>query len=310
MMKKFLIKIVIFLLPILLIWGALEGFYRTVPSNYTLKYKRINEKYKEIETLILGDSHAFFGINPEYLDSNAFNLAMISQSLYMDHLLFEKHKDSLPNLKNVVITVGYYSLSKLKNTKGEIWRKYFYQNQMDLEVPIISPFDIRQYSLSLTRRLNKSAALVRKYIDEGTIIGCDNKGWGNYYDVTNGGSLDTESWGTAKRHEDFLLDFEDNIARLQSIIDYCKKINCNVYIIDMPVYHKYLSYLNPDKLQKVTDACNTLVTDNTNVTYINLRSDARIESADFYDPDHLNHKGAKKYTQIINQLMAGSKNDD
>ncbi len=309
MMKVFLRKILVFFIPIVIVWGALEWFYRTVPSNYTYKHKIIKERYNEIETLILGDSHAFFGVNPSYIDTETLNLANISQSLYMDQLLFEKHKDSLPNLQNVIITVGYYSLSKLKNTKGEIWRKYFYQNQMDLEIPLISPWDVKQYSLALTRRLNKSISLVHAYLDEGTIIGCDAKGWGDYYDSTNGQSLDVQSWVAAKRHEDFLFDFSENIGRLQAIIDACKKKNWNVYIVDMPVYHGYLSYLNQDKLEKVTNSCKVLENDNENVRYINLRQDYRIEDSDFYDPDHLNHKGAKKYTQIINQLISTSKND-
>ncbi|WP_299220128.1 hypothetical protein [uncultured Aquimarina sp.] len=310
MMKVFIKKIVVFLVPILIVWGGLEYFYITVESNYSYKHQIIRTSYDDIETLILGDSHAFFGINPEYLDIKALNLSNISQSLYFDQLLFEKHVDSLSNLQNVIITIGYYSLSQLKNTKEDVWRKYFYRSQMELDVPIIGPFDFKKYSLSMTRRFDNSVSLIHKYLEKGTIIGCDANGWGTYYENTSGELLDIESKATAERHEDFLLNFEENIIRLQSIIAYCKKINCNVYLVDMPVYKGYLELLDSNKLEKITSSCNDLATNNNNVMYIDLRQDSRLEKSDLYDPDHLNHKGAKKYTKIINAIISDPKNDD
>ncbi len=308
-MKVFIKKIFLFLLPLLFIWVALECFYRTVESNYSYKHRMISNSYNDIETLVLGDSHAFFGINPEFMSAKTFNASNISQSLYFDQLLFDKHVDSLPNLKNVVITIGYYSLSQLENTKEDLWRKYFYHNQMELDVPIINPLDLKKYSLSLTRRFDKSITLFHDYMYKGTIIGCDDKGWGTYYENTNNIPLVEGSRATAKRHEDFLMDFEENLIRLQSIIAYCKKIKCNVYLVDMPVYNGYLKLLNPSKLEKITNSCKDLASHYKNVTYINLREDIRIEDTDFYDPDHLNHKGAKKYTKIINQIISDPKNE-
>jgi len=309
MKKVFIKKTVVFLVPILIVWGGLEYFYKTVESNYSYKHQIIRTGYDDIETLILGDSHAFFGINPEYLDTKALNLSNISQSLYFDQLLFEKHVDSLPNLQNVIITIGYYSLSQLENTKEDVWRKYFYRSQMELDVPIISPFDLKKYSLSMTRRFDKSVSLISKYLEKGTIIGCDANGWGTYYKNTSGVFLEIESKATAERHKDFLLNFEENMARLQYIIAHCKKVNCNVYLVDMPVYEGYLELLDANKLEKITKSCNDLAI-NKNVTYINLRQDPRLETSDLYDPDHLNHKGAKKYTKIINTIISDPKNDD
>ncbi|WP_299254914.1 hypothetical protein [uncultured Aquimarina sp.] len=309
-MRVFIKKIFVFLIPVLIIWGGLEYFYKTTESNYSYKHKMVTQNYEDIETLILGDSHAFFGINPIYLDGKAFNISNISQSLYFDQLLFEKHRDSLPNIQNVIITIGYYSLSQLKNTKEDLWRKYFYRSQMKLDVPIISLFDLKKYSLSMTRRFDKSVFLIQEYLEKGTIIGCDANGWGSFYENTSGVLLDTESKATAERHEDFLFNFKENITRLQSIIAYCKKVNCNVYLVDMPVYNGYLELLDSNKLDKITKSCNDLATNNRNVFYINLRKDSKLEESDLYDPDHLNHKGAKKYTKIINAIISDPKNDD
>lgn len=308
-MKGFLKNIGLFLLPVFIIFLGEEYFYQTTASTYSYKNRIIKEKYDQIETLILGDSHAFFGINPEYLETKVFNLSNISQSLYFDQLLFEKHVDRIPHLKNVIITIGYYSLSQLKNTKEDQWRKYFYRQQMELDVPIISPFDIKKYSIGLTRRFDKSIHLFRKYLDKGTIIGCNANGWGDYYTKTSGVDLITQSKVTAQRHEDFLLDFEENLTKLRSIIAYCKKMNCTIYLVDMPVHSSYLDALNPEKLHKMTMSCHYLAEENKHVRYLNLRKDPALKDSDLYDPDHLNHKGAKKYTKIINEMMATLKNE-
>ncbi|GAA4108023.1 hypothetical protein GCM10022393_03710 [Aquimarina addita] len=303
-MKNFLKHTGVFLVPVVLVFIGVEYFYQTTVSNYSYKHEMIKKNYDQVETLILGDSHAFFGINPDYLSTKAFNISNISQSLYFDQLLFEKHVDSMPALRNVVITLGYYSLSQLENTKEDTWRKYFYHQQMELDVPMISSVDIRKYSLGLTRRFDKSLTLFQKYIENGTIIDCNADGWGTYYNKSADEDLIVQSQVTAKRHEDFLVDFEENLARLKSIIRYCEKINCKVFLVDMPVHPSYLNALNPVKLQKITLSCKTLTNEYPNTTYIDLRRDQRLENADLYDPDHLNHKGAKKYTKIINEHIS------
>src|SRR5690606_38546314 len=121
------------LLPIILVWGATEVFYRSVENNYTYKNERIISEYKEIETLVFGDSHAFFGINPQYFSTKTFNIANVSQSLYFDELLLKKHIDSLPQLKTVILNISFFTLSVVDDSSEDRWRKYFYQQQMKLE---------------------------------------------------------------------------------------------------------------------------------------------------------------------------------
>ncbi|MHA7060005.1 hypothetical protein ACWGOQ_0022450 [Aquimarina sp. M1] len=295
-------------MPVLFVWGALEYFYRHVESNYTYKHRMVTTHYDTIETLVLGDSHAFFGINPEFITSETFNLSLVSQSLHFDELLFNKHQDSIKNLKNVILTVGYYTLSQPENVKGDIWRKYFYYNQMDIHTPIVSDFDVRKYSLALSKRFSWSTNLIRKYIQDGTLVSCDENGWGTYYIDKGKIVLQKHAFQRAKNHEDGSMDFSQNIIKLQSIIDRCKAIGCRVYLVEMPAHKDYVTALNPEKWNKIESVCKTLKSNNWNTTYINLRDDDRLEDSDLFDADHLNHKGAKKYTQIINRIISDPKN--
>lgn len=114
-MKSFLRKLSWSLIPILLGWLALESFYRFIPNNYTEKQKQILQNY-DSEVLILGNSHSFYGINPLSFNQKAYNFSNISQSLYFDELLLEKNITHFNNLKYVVLTIDYFTLSQEDDT--------------------------------------------------------------------------------------------------------------------------------------------------------------------------------------------------
>ncbi|NCT18772.1 MAG: hypothetical protein AUK33_03915 [Flavobacteriaceae bacterium CG2_30_34_30] len=302
-MKKFYVKIGLFLVPVLLVWLALEVFYRTVETNYTYKNKALVENYSDIEVLILSNSQAFYGINPNRFTQNAFSLANISQTLYFDQLLLEKHIDSLPNLKTIILTVSYFTLSLKDNTGEDIWRKYFYNQQMDIEVPHISFFDPRKYSLSLSRKLKNSVETFHEFRNFGTLISCDVKGFGKY--LKPRAKTDTEVIGAmiAKKHEDYSMDFALNQNRLLQIIERCKAKNIKVLLVNTPVSKAYYKNLIPEKVEKIIATCNALAWNNANVNYVNFWNDTRFFDADMRDADHLTAEGAEKLSKILNEVL-------
>lgn len=105
---------------------SIELFYRTITNNYVVKTKNIQERYDDIEVLILGNSHTFYGLNPVYFDKSTFNMSNISQTLYFDKLIFERHFKNLKKLKYVIFNVEYTVLSQVDNTSEDVWRKYYY----------------------------------------------------------------------------------------------------------------------------------------------------------------------------------------
>jgi len=303
-MKHLLYKIALFLIPIVLVWLAVEVFYRSAPNNYTFKYKQLEAQKASVETLIFGDSHAFFGINPEFLNTKSFNASNISQSLYFDELIFNKYLDEMPRLKTVVITIGYTSLSQQDNTSEDVWRKYFYASQMDLEVPIVSSWDIKKYSLALTRRFKKSVELSQKYHTEGSVIGCDNSGWGHYYTVENSiKDIEVNAAYIAKKHEDGLLDFDVNLGRIKKILEKSALKSIDVKLVFMPVSSAYAKQVNAAKVIAINTSLQELSKTNVNANYYNLFQDTRFDNSDFYDANHLNTRGAKKCSLIINEFI-------
>lgn len=300
-MKNSIQKVFIFLIPIFLAWVFVEYFYQTVPNNYTSKHENINKNINEIEVLLFGSSHCLYGLNPEFFSKNTFNLSGISQTIYFDKLLLEKYIDRLPKLKQVVFCVEYTNLSQKDNTQEDVFRKYYYERFMDLDVPIVSDYDPKKYSLALTRSLGASLDLMSKYYKKGTILNCDAKGWGNDYKKERRISPDIVAKERVAAHEDGSIDFTLNKKRINYLIQECKKRNIEVLIVSMPVSKAYSENLNKEKLQLIFDTCEELETSNLdNVYYLNLFDERRFVDEDFFDADHLNEIGAEKCSKIVN----------
>lgn len=305
-MKNFLRKTVWFIIPIFLGWLALESFYRFIPNNYTEKQKQILQSY-DSEILILGNSHSFYGINPSFFTQKAYNFSNISQSLYFDELLLEKHITHFENLKYVILTIDYFTLSQEDDTSEDLWRKYYYQQYMDIEVPSIAKIDFKSYSLATTRNLEMNIELLRKYRNEKKLIECNDLGWGSYEGINPEYNNLATAIDIAKKNEDGLTDFKSNELRLQRMINLCNKNEVRLVLITMPVTSYYAENINQNKLKKVVASCNYFEEKNKNVIYLNLFQSPQFDNNDFYDTDHLNSKGATKCSRILNQFIIALK---
>lgn len=108
-MRKLLRYIFISATIIVLFIIGCEFTLRKIPNDYNYKAKYLKEKGSEIETLILGSSHTFYGLNPSKFTSNTFNAGHSSQSLDLDVLIFEKYSGNMTSLENVIIPISYFS---------------------------------------------------------------------------------------------------------------------------------------------------------------------------------------------------------
>lgn len=294
----------LYLLPLFLVFLALEMFYRFVPNDYSVKYRTIPQKYDKTAILIFGNSHTFYGLNPKYFDKPTYSLAHISQTLYFDKLLFDHYIDKFKNVKCVILHIEYTSLSEIVDTEENNWRKYYYQTYMNLEVPSINKDDFTKYFLSSTRNFNANTKLVLNYLKDGTIVYCDENGFGiNYTKAKKIPLLKKDALGRVKKIEDNLMNFDDNIVRVQSIINTCKKRSIKVVLLNMPVSSYFSEGVNQVKLKKIQETCNSMTKNNYNVSYLNLFKDKRFTNEDFFDADHMHTDGAKKCSKIVNNFV-------
>ncbi len=300
-MRRFLKKISFFLIVIFIVWILIECFYRFTPNNYTEKHNRIQNNYTTAEILIFGNSHPFYGLNPKYFDQPAYNIANISQTIYFDKLLFDKHIGNFEKLEYVVLNIEYTSLSQKNNTSEDVWRKYFYQAQMDLDVPFIPFYDLSQYSLASNRSLKNSWRTIKTYFKNKTLVECDENGWGTTYLAENNHqNLEELSKIITKKHEDNSMDFDKNINGITSMIKKCKDLDIKVLLVTMPVHQSYSEKINNEKAQAIFEVAEKLAYENSNTSYLNLFYNKTFSDEDFFDPDHLNDKGAQKCSKMVN----------
>jgi len=302
-MRTLYLKIALFLAPFFLVWLALEVFYRQVPNNYSYKDQQLQKVAPDVQTLVMGDSHAFYGINPVYFKDPTFNLSNISQSLLTDELLLEKHIANLPALKTVFINISYFTLSTKDNALESNWRKYFYHHNMGITAPSISFWNPQRYSMALIQRFDKSMDLVQKYHNNYTIVNATPLGYGmqDASDIVK--DKEAISIVIANKHEDNSLDFKHNTARLQRIIALCKKYEVAVVLLEMPVYPAYYNLLDTEKKEKIKSNLNNLSGVDDTVFYLDLSTNPLFEKQDLRDADHLTNSGAKKCSEYLNTYL-------
>jgi len=302
-MRRFYLKIALFLLPLFAVWFALEFFYRQVPNTYSYKNEELQKSYKEIETIVFGDSHSFFGINPLYFESRTFNISNISQSLLLDELLLASHIDNIPLLKTVILNVSYFTLSAKEDNIENTWRKYFYHHNMEVTVPSISIWNPKRYSMALIQRFDKSLDLVSAYFQRGTIITTKPSGFGMQDASSIICDKEAISKVIAKKHEDYSLDFTSNISRLDRMVKLCKQYGIDVVLLEMPVHPAYYKVLNPRKKLKIKTTLGQLSKKYDNAFYLDLSTNSLFDKNDLRDADHLTNAGAQKCSELLNTYI-------
>lgn len=306
-MKKALGRFFLFLLPIIVVASVLEVVLRRLPNDFKFKKAHMEQRYDEIETLIMGGSHTYYGVDPEQFDSETFNLAYVSQSLFFDYLLLDKYIDSLPQLKDVVLMIAHASMTYMFSEGEEDWRKFNYYRYYDITPPYnqwYHKYYLEILNLPVQRSIKK---VYQQYLLKKSLISATPSGWCDEYHMEN--SLDLERTGKeeADKHDSPSLDFSWNLGILRNIIDICAARGIRVHAINFPTYVSYRENLNPVKYNMIIDTCSWASREFENVYHLKIDGDPRFTAQDFYDGDHLNDAGALKCSQLVNNYLESIK---
>lgn len=300
-MKKFLITLLAFFIPVLCVLAGLEYLVRKVPNEYQYKAEWMEKNADRVETLILGTSHAFYGINPSYLGPNAFSLAASAQSLQYDEFLFFKYAPKCKNLKTVILPISYFTLfSGDMEDDSEWWRAINYKVYMDC--PYHSSFSKYNFFISNSEPFR---AKLTKIIKGNTIIECDSLGFGYPIYRKSTPTLDEASVATWVKHhtaKDFSC-VEKNKRHIFKIVEYCKTNHIRLVIVTTPTWKTYYERLNPPQLDVMKEYISQLTSQN-NAIYLNYMQDVRFIATDFTDCNHMSCDGAVKLSNIIKKELS------
>lgn len=298
-MKKFIVKILILSLPIVLIGFILEYAIRSIPNDYLYKKEYLDTHSHEIQTLILGSSHSFYGINPICFNSRTFNASHVSQTLNYDLEIFKLYYKDFSKLETVILPISYFTLFSKLEQEVESWRCKNYVIYYGVD----TANSIEDYSFILSNSLKQNIISLRKfYLSKKTKITCSKLGWGTTYNSKKNKDLEKYGKIAALRHtKDNYRNLKDNISTLNSILELCNNKGVKVLLFTPPAYKTYRGNLNKEQLDITIEIVEKLEIDYPNVKYINLLNNNKFKYFDFYDADHLNELGSAKLSNLLDR---------
>ena len=309
-MKKFLFKV---LLPVVIIVVSVliggEYYLRSLPNDFKEKRQYLENNASSLKLIVLGASSASMGIKPSYFDIQpAYNFAYASQSLNYDYWILNYSFERMDSLKWVILDMGFARPWSPKSTIVPNYNKYYqiywgYPNAYNGD--IFSYFEVLAGSSTIYHKINaKEKKLALQTIDsDGYQSG--------YYEES---PIEKEKWEKAVlwnlEHHSVLSDedaaqrYRDGVSYYCQIIELCNKKNVKVALVTVPTLSMFYEKFDTCQINIVRHLADSLSSVYPNVYYWDyLKADSLFTVDEMYNPTHLNSKGAKKFTSLLNEKI-------
>lgn len=290
-MKGFLQKVLLFAFVVLLVMGMAEAYVRSLPNPSKAKHDWMGQHSTTVTTLVLGNSHTFYGIRPALLADSAFSLAQVSQTYRYDLFLL-RHYD-MPRLRCVVLPLSYFSLYEDFEEQGNVADAIRYRLYMNCPLHSrLGPYGFElmggQAFKEKLKSLWKPAAL-----EWDSLGGCIYRMEKRKTHWDNGAVRAKEH--TYPQQECLSL----NRGLLCEIFEWCKGHGVRVVWVRMPASKAYWQHVSPLQEHATAVVRDSLLRRFGNVEYVDFGEPDFLSPSDFFDGDHLNTTGAEKLTRQL-----------
>ena len=302
-MGGFLKNLLLFIFPVIIAGLVFEYLSRNIPNDYKLKNAYLKENSSNIDVLVLGSSHTFYGVNPKYLAGRAFNAAYVSQSLDYDLKILKEFEKGLGDLEAIVLPISYLSLFDNLDNLPQSWRRYNYNVYYDLP----GSWGISDYSDLLGKDLfAKAKRLYLFYSRNESRQIADSLGWGSKCRTKE---LYSSGLKSALSHYRDLDSKQTqacvgkNIDVLEEFVRWTQMNGVQLILLTTPCHNSYVSRLDERQMERFIELSEDFARDNTHCEYLNLLECSSFQDEDFCDASHLSEEGAKKLSVMINEFM-------
>ena len=297
----------VFFIPVIACYAVLEILVLQIPFNYVNVSNYLASEGKNIKILTTGSSQMNCAVNPDFFDEPAINFGSTSQHHSTDYNIITQTKDRLENLEVVVLELSYSHLELPHNSKffwkNNVYLKYYNVNNFERKtyfkdkLIFLSRPDI--YAKSITNYYIKhkdDTKLNRFGFDENNFTGLFSKL--NYDDA----KIPKRSSEINTSESPYL--FKKNTEFLYKILDYLAEKKLKVVITSLPMHHYYLKDRNPNILRRRDSILNLVLKNYSNVRAFRKEEDTiNFTTKDFINHNHLNPKGAEKFTKELNSFI-------
>lgn len=284
-----------------------EWVARAVPSPYMTKFAAIQQRDVAAKTLILGNSHLYFGLNPEFFSEPALNLANVSQDFKYDFYILKIALEKIRGVQFVIVPISTSSLYNNLETGKDFWRKYNYRIYMGYQdYPLAEWFEPASHSVIISSQ-NKLGLLQRtRFFLSGSSAFRDwtEDGWGMAYrDTATESKLAASGIQAAARHQRSNTLDDVAISNLKGLAELCRSKGIKLLVVTPPAFDSYRQLIDGARLETMASVGAELSAGGSDVKYVSYFSDAHFGPEDYYDADHLNHQGAEKFSRIIDEAI-------
>lgn len=288
-------------MPLLVLLIAIEILLQSIPNNYKVKSNYIDKHSEVIETLILGNSHTYYGLNPEWMSERTFNMSNVSQSLDIDLDILNHYLPKMPQLKTVVIRLSYDSMFETLSKTDEHWRYKDYALYTDIPLKYSRKHHSEILSISFKENLKR---IYKYYLKSEASVTCNPLGWGMDAHSSQAKDLYKNGALVAKKHTATSKNlFDDNFKTLKEIADLCSQNKVDVIMVTPPAFESYYLNLNYQQLEATVNTGLELANQYDHVSYYNFLEYWRFDREHFFDADHLNERGALLFSKMINDII-------
>jgi len=303
-MKKFLRVLIIFLVPVLILVAVTEILLRKIPNDYLYKRNYLDQHSKSVKVLFLGNSHVYYGINPEYIHSQSFNAAYVSQSFNYDMYILKRYEDKWDSLQYIVLALDYPSLYGRLEKGTEAWRIKNYTIYYDINSSINAADQTEVCNNNLKMVFTR---LSNYYIKKTSAITSSALGWGNDYTAAHKKDLTVTGRAAAQRYHAYHW-LSENMGSLRSITEFAKAKNISLVFFTPPGYTTYVENMDKGKLNEAIHEAIGVTGTYENTIYLNWLNDPSFVAGDYYDADHMNEIGAKKLSLKMDSVLTSLNN--
>ena len=280
-------------------------YLRTLPPvESTFRWKRTTlERHRaNCDVLVLGSSHALYGIRPDQLSPQAINMALVSQDTHYDWEMLKKWGPDLPELRVVVEVISPKRLYFELDNSFEEWRSDFYLAELGLPP---SHWTLGRRLKSVFPRLAFDDTVLLqnpRMITEFQRCKSDD-GWCR---KPSEPITPEAAKVTLNRHG---MDgvrpaaiSEEVIAQIRNISQWCREHQVTYVLVNPPHHHWYRDQADQKRLKQCLDRVRQIGQSEASLWIDEFDSTDYVD-ADFHDPDHLSELGATKLSERIGELI-------
>lgn len=293
-MKNFLKKILIFSIPILILWIAYFLYL-----NSAINYNFSNYKIKQnVYKLFVGDSHVEVAID-DNLIFNSKNIAQSSEGYIFTYAKISKITKNNPSIDTIILGVSYHNFSKYYDYyifNQSNMEKYFFILSADEKIVFLKntnkPFKYFINSIKSTFKPFKFYGWLGGYKIQSADI------------ELNQNSIQKRIKNQYYKNQNFQEFSTVNEIYFCKIVEYCKNNGIVLIALNTPLYSGYENQI-PNKFKR---KFKNIVKEN-DINVIDFKN-YNFEYTDFLpDGDHVSEEGAIKSSKIIDSLFRISNHD-